>query len=93
MDKLRQNFSKIRVPSQTDKVFKDECMFSFDTPVRLHSLKPYGFKQTRHRLCPIANIYYMPNFNFVYHSLNQCTKRGQFFHAPKIYLKFCTPGP
>ena len=25
--------SKARIPAQRDKIFKDECFFSFDTPV------------------------------------------------------------
>ncbi|MPC16386.1 Ubiquitin carboxyl-terminal hydrolase 5 [Portunus trituberculatus] len=33
MEELRQHFSRIRVPQGGDKVYKDECMFSFDTPV------------------------------------------------------------
>ncbi|XP_069988102.1 ubiquitin carboxyl-terminal hydrolase 5 [Penaeus vannamei] len=32
MEKLREHFSRIRVPKGGDKVYKDECMFSFDTP-------------------------------------------------------------
>lgn len=28
--------SKIRVPSTYDCVYKDECVYSFDTPVNLH---------------------------------------------------------
>lgn len=33
MDLLNQHLSKIRVPGPNDKVYKDECMFSFDNPV------------------------------------------------------------
>lgn len=33
MEELRQHFGSIRVPQGGDKVYKDECMFSFDTPV------------------------------------------------------------
>ncbi|CAM9999636.1 unnamed protein product [Pylaiella littoralis] len=29
---VRPNFSKVKTPSTYDKVYKDECMFSFDTP-------------------------------------------------------------
>lgn len=32
MEELRQHFGRIRVPQGGDKVYKDECMFSFDTP-------------------------------------------------------------
>ncbi|XP_064119478.1 ubiquitin carboxyl-terminal hydrolase 5-like [Macrobrachium nipponense] len=32
MEKLKQHFGKIRVPRAGDKVYKDECMFCFDTP-------------------------------------------------------------
>lgn len=28
---IRPYFSKVKVPITYDKVFKDECMFSFDT--------------------------------------------------------------
>lgn len=28
---VRPNFSKVKAPSTYDKVYKDECMFSFDT--------------------------------------------------------------
>lgn len=28
---VRPNFSKVKTPSTYDKVYKDECMFSFDT--------------------------------------------------------------
>ena len=30
---LRQHISKIRTPSGGEKVYKDECTYSFDTPV------------------------------------------------------------
>ncbi|KAK3861727.1 hypothetical protein Pcinc_032343 [Petrolisthes cinctipes] len=32
MEKLSQHFKNIRVPQGGDKVYKDECMFCFDTP-------------------------------------------------------------
>lgn len=28
---IRPNFSRVKTPSTYDKVYKDECMFSFDT--------------------------------------------------------------
>lgn len=28
---IRPHFSKVKAPSTYDKVYKDECMFSFDT--------------------------------------------------------------
>lgn len=28
---IRPHFSKVKIPSTYDKVYKDECMFSFDT--------------------------------------------------------------
>lgn len=28
---IRLQFSKVKIPSTYDKVYKDECMFSFDT--------------------------------------------------------------
>lgn len=30
---LRTHFSNISVPQPTDKVYKDECVYSFDSPV------------------------------------------------------------
>lgn len=33
MDCLKANLSKIRVPGPGDRVFKDECVLSFDSPV------------------------------------------------------------
>lgn len=33
MEELRQHLKQIRVPNQNDKVYKDECVFSFDNPV------------------------------------------------------------
>ncbi|XP_042235263.1 ubiquitin carboxyl-terminal hydrolase 5-like isoform X2 [Homarus americanus] len=32
MEKLRNHFTKILIPKGGDKVYKDECMFNFDTP-------------------------------------------------------------
>ncbi|XP_076049156.1 ubiquitin specific protease 5 [Oratosquilla oratoria] len=32
MDKLQAHLSKIRIPKSGDKVYKEECMFSFDSP-------------------------------------------------------------
>src|SRR4051812_5194396 len=29
---LRAEMSKLRIPNPNDKVYKDECMFSFDSP-------------------------------------------------------------
>lgn len=28
---IRPNFAKVKIPTTYDKVYKDECMFSFDT--------------------------------------------------------------
>ena len=46
---IRGEFSKLRVPSSHDKVYKDECCLSFDSPyspgglyVNLVSLRGYG---------------------------------------------------
>ena len=30
---LKPHFQSVRIPQHGDKVFKDECAFSFDTPV------------------------------------------------------------
>jgi ubiquitin carboxyl-terminal hydrolase 5/13 len=32
LGKVRQHMSKAKAPQRHDKVYKDECMFSFDTP-------------------------------------------------------------
>lgn len=31
-----KHLPKIRIPQKHDKVYKDECVYSFDTPVRCH---------------------------------------------------------
>ena len=31
---IKEDISRIKVPGPTDKVFKDECLYSFDNPVR-----------------------------------------------------------
>lgn len=31
-----KHLSNIRVPQKNDKIYKDECVYSFDTPVRCH---------------------------------------------------------
>jgi hypothetical protein len=33
MEIIKENLSRIRVPGAGDKVFKDECFYSFDSPV------------------------------------------------------------
>lgn len=33
MDLFQPHLSKVRVPSTYDSVYKDECVYSFDTPV------------------------------------------------------------
>jgi hypothetical protein len=33
MEIISKNLSRIRVPCAGDKVFKDECFYSFDSPV------------------------------------------------------------
>lgn len=33
MEELSQHLKKIKVPERSDKVYKDECVYSFDTPV------------------------------------------------------------
>lgn len=35
---LRAGMSKVKVPHAQDKVYKDECLYTFDTCVRLPSL-------------------------------------------------------
>ncbi|KAF2345945.1 Zinc finger UBP-type, partial [Trinorchestia longiramus] len=32
MEKLRQHFNRIRIPQSGDVIYKDECMYSFDSP-------------------------------------------------------------
>lgn len=39
MDILSQHLRNIKVPTSSDKVYKDECVYSFDTPVRDDSSK------------------------------------------------------
>ena len=34
MEIIKENLSRIKVPGPGDKVFKDECFYSFDSPVR-----------------------------------------------------------
>lgn len=34
MDSLAPHIAKIRVPTSTDKLYKDECVYSFDNPVK-----------------------------------------------------------
>eukprot|EP01036_Dinobryon_divergens_P039629 gene39629-52265_t len=29
---IRSEFGKLKIPTQHDKVYKDECVFSFDSP-------------------------------------------------------------
>lgn len=31
-----KHLSKIRIPQKNDKIYKDECVYSFDTPVRFY---------------------------------------------------------
>lgn len=31
---LTPHLSKIKIPKSSDKVYKDECVYSFDSPVR-----------------------------------------------------------
>lgn len=35
---FQAHLSKVRVPSTYDSVYKDECVYSFDTPVNCNSL-------------------------------------------------------
>lgn len=39
MDVLLPNLYQIKVPTPSDKVYKDECLFSFDNPVSAHLCK------------------------------------------------------
>ena len=41
MDIIKENLGRIKVPGPGDKVFKDECFYSFDNPVTPES----GFKE------------------------------------------------
>lgn len=36
IEALKPHLSSIRTPVAGDKVFKDQCAFSFDSPVSLH---------------------------------------------------------
>ena len=42
MSVFQQHFSRIRVPQGGDKVYKDECAFSFDNPVSLTDLDSFS---------------------------------------------------
>lgn len=46
MDELTKHLGKIRVPGRNDKVYKDECVLSFDTPVGVSIVfREFGFHQ------------------------------------------------
>lgn len=34
MEELSKHLNSIKIVQRTDKVYKDECVYSFDTPVR-----------------------------------------------------------
>ena len=36
MEIVRANVKNVRIPKTGDLIYKDECIFSFDTPVRIH---------------------------------------------------------
>ena len=36
MELIKNNLDRIKVPGPGDKVFKDECFYSFDTPVIIY---------------------------------------------------------
>lgn len=38
MDELSKHFNKIKIPGPNDKVYKDECVLSFDTPVNIFGI-------------------------------------------------------
>lgn len=35
MDKLSKHLNQIRIPSRENNVYKEECVYSYDTPVRI----------------------------------------------------------
>lgn len=42
---LQANLRRVKVPTQGQKIYKDECIYSFDTPVGHKMLKiPYYFQ-------------------------------------------------
>ena len=76
---LQPHLRSIRVPCAGDKVFKDECVFSFDTPVKTCSPLPripnaiFGFVSYRnHRVLarPTSNAIFFPSFLLPCHMRN-----------------------
>lgn len=43
MELLKRQLDEVKIPGPNDKIYKDECMFSFDTPVRIHILHSIGY--------------------------------------------------
>lgn len=36
LTELTKHLNKINIPRTNDRIYKDECVYSFDTPVRLY---------------------------------------------------------
>lgn len=56
----RKDLSSIRVPMGGDKVYKDECVYSFDTPVSDSCVAPavsFKFHSFTHNLQPTAPVH------------------------------------
>lgn len=55
-----RDLSSVRVPLGGDKVYKDECVYCFDTPVSMHVITMYVYCQKPIRelliLCTVADV-------------------------------------
>ncbi|KAL3215825.1 hypothetical protein MRX96_033440 [Rhipicephalus microplus] len=65
-DKLAPHLERIRTPGQADKVYKDECVFSFDTPesegglyVCLNTFLGFSKKYVERRYAKTGNAVYL----------------------------------
>ena len=63
---LLQLAEELRVPSAYDKVYNDECMYSFDSPysdnglyISLHTYEGVGVKYLRHHSEKTGSILYL----------------------------------
>lgn len=48
MEILQQHLKSIKIPTEHDKVYKDECVYSFDNPVGRDPPKINGYKFIMH---------------------------------------------
>lgn len=88
MEILQQHLKSIKIPTEHDKVYKDECVYSFDNPVGRDPPKINGYKFIMHYA---ENLQPTNIDNIIHFWLKLDLKKDFHFFSGDWHRSICKP--